>query len=46
MLPEAYSYPFADPFDSVIVATAQVIDFPLITKDNLIRESRLVDIYW
>ena len=46
MLSEAYSYPFADPFDSVIVATAQVMDFPLITKDDLIRESRLVDIYW
>jgi PIN domain nuclease of toxin-antitoxin system len=40
------SYPFADPFDSVITATARVMDLPLITKDQQISDSQLVDIYW
>ena len=43
---EAYSYPFADPFDSVIAATAKVMDLPLITRDAEIADSRRVDIYW
>lgn len=43
---EAYAYPFSDPFDSVITATASVMDLPLITKDETISDSRLVDIYW
>lgn len=46
VLSEAYSYPFADPFDSVITATAQVLELPLITKDTAISDSRLVEIYW
>jgi PIN domain nuclease of toxin-antitoxin system len=46
VLSKAYSYPFTDPFDSVITATAQVLDLPLITKDTAISDSRLVEIYW
>ena len=46
VLSEAYSYPFSDPFDSVITATAQVLELPLITKDTDISDSRLVEIYW
>ena len=46
VLSEAYSYPFADPFDSVITATAQVMAVPLITKDRVISDSGLVEIYW
>ncbi len=43
---EAYYYPFPDPFDGVIAATAKVMDLPLITKDWEIGESRLVEVYW
>jgi PIN domain nuclease of toxin-antitoxin system len=43
---EAYYYPFPDPFDGVIAATAKVMDLPLITKDWEISESQLVEIYW
>lgn len=43
---EAYSYPFSDPFDGVITATAKVMDLALITKDRDISDSRLVDIHW
>lgn len=43
---EAYTYPFADPFDAVIAATAKVMDLALITKDQDITDSRLVDIQW
>lgn len=43
---EAYYYPFQDPFDGVITATAKVMDLPLITKDVEIGESRLVEIHW
>jgi PIN domain nuclease of toxin-antitoxin system len=43
---EAYSYPFPDPFDGVIAATAKVMDLPLITKDVEISESGLVEVYW
>ncbi len=46
VMTEAYYYPFADPFDSVITATAKVMDLSLITKDEAIGQSRLVDIYW
>jgi len=46
MATEAYSYPFSDPFDSVIAATAKVMDLPLITKDSDITDSALVEIYW
>jgi PIN domain nuclease of toxin-antitoxin system len=43
---EAYIYPFSDPFDGVITATAKVMDLALITKDRDISDSRLVDIHW
>ena len=43
---EAYSYPFSDPFDGVITATAKVMDLALITRDQDITDSRLVDIHW
>lgn len=46
MATEAYFYPFSDPFDSVIAATAKVMDLPLITRDTDITESELVEIYW
>lgn len=46
MATEAYSYPFSDPFDSVIAATAKVMDLPLITKDTEITDSELMEIYW
>jgi PIN domain nuclease of toxin-antitoxin system len=46
MLAEAYYYPFPDPFDSMITATAKVMDLPLITNDAEINASRLADVYW
>ncbi len=35
-----------DPFDEMITAFASSMDLPLITKDNAITESGLVEIYW
>jgi PIN domain nuclease of toxin-antitoxin system len=35
-----------DPFDEVIVATALMLDLPLITKDVAITESQLVEVIW
>lgn len=46
ILAEAYYYPFPDPFDSVITATAKVMHLPLLTKDAAINASQLVDVYW
>ena len=46
MLAEAYYYPFPDPFDSVITATAKVMDLPLMINDAEINASQLADIYW
>ena len=46
MLAEAYYYPFPDPFDSVITATAKVMDLPLMTNDAEINASQLADVYW
>jgi PIN domain nuclease of toxin-antitoxin system len=46
MLAEAYYYPFPDPFDSVITATAKVMDLPLLTNDAEIHASQLADAYW
>jgi PIN domain nuclease of toxin-antitoxin system len=43
---EAFYYPFPDPFDGVITATAKVMDLPLITKDGEIGESGLVEVFW
>ena len=46
MLTEAHYYPFPDPFDSVITATAKVMDLPLMTNDAEINASQLADVYW
>ena len=46
MLAEAYYYPFPDPFDSVITATAKVMDLPLMTNDAEINASQLTEVYW
>lgn len=35
-----------DPFDGAIVATAKIMDLPLITKDEAIRSANIVDIEW
>jgi PIN domain nuclease of toxin-antitoxin system len=35
-----------DPFDALIVATAQVIGLPLVTRDGPIRESGAVRVLW
>lgn len=35
-----------DPFDVAIVATARIKDLPLITKDDDITSSQVVDIVW
>ncbi len=35
-----------DPFDALIVATAQVIRLPLVTRDTEIRASGLVRVIW
>ena len=36
----------ADPWDRFIVATAKVLDVPLVTRDQAIRESGLVPTIW
>ena len=36
----------ADPFDRIIVAAARAIERPLITADEDIRQSGLVDVVW
>lgn len=47
IISEAVGYNFnTDPFDSVIVATAKQLELPLITKDNPIINSNLVEIFW
>lgn len=35
-----------DPLDRAIVATAKLMDLPLITKDEMIVSAKLVDIAW
>jgi PIN domain nuclease of toxin-antitoxin system len=47
VIAEAHGLAFSgDPFDRAIVATARLIDAPLITEDRIITESGLVDIAW
>lgn len=47
IIAEAYGYRFTrDVFDAAIVATAKLKDVPLITKDQTITDSRVVDIWW
>ena len=43
---EARYLPFADPMDCLITGTALRLDHPLITKDQAIIDSRLVDTIW
>jgi PIN domain nuclease of toxin-antitoxin system len=35
-----------DPFDALIVATAQIVGLPLVTRDGPIRESGRVAVVW
>jgi PIN domain nuclease of toxin-antitoxin system len=35
-----------DPFDALIVATAQIVGLPLVTRDGPIRESGRVAVLW
>ncbi len=47
IIAESRNYGFNDDiFDAAIVATAKLKDVPLITRDNAIINSGLVDIYW
>ncbi len=43
---EARKLPFADPVDCLIVGTALRLQLPLITKDQAIVESGLVEAVW
>jgi PIN domain nuclease of toxin-antitoxin system len=43
---EARHLPFDDPFDCLIVGTALRLDYPLITKDKAIVDSKLVETVW
>lgn len=36
----------SDPWDRFIVATAQVLDSPLVTRDEAIQKARLVETVW
>ena len=38
--------PNDDPFDALICAAARSLDLPLLTRDEAIRESRLVRVIW
>jgi PIN domain nuclease of toxin-antitoxin system len=47
IITESRDYGFNDDiFDAAIVATAKLKDVPLITRDNAITNSGLVEIYW
>jgi PIN domain nuclease of toxin-antitoxin system len=47
IIAEARHYEFnRDVFDAAIVATARLKDVPLITRDEAITNSKLVDIWW
>lgn len=43
---EARNLPFKDPFDSLIVGTAIRLGYPLITRDQAIVDSGLVETVW
>jgi len=36
----------ADPFDAVVVATAELKDLPLITSDQQILDAKIVEVVW
>ncbi len=47
VIAEAHRLTFhGDPFDRAIVATAKVMDLPLITRDQTIVDANLIDIVW
>ena len=47
IIAEAHRLTFhGDPFDRTIVATARTMDLPLITRDQIIVDSNLVEIIW
>jgi PIN domain nuclease of toxin-antitoxin system len=47
VIAEAHRLRFqGDPFDRTIVATAKIMELPLITRDAVIVDSNLVDIAW
>jgi PIN domain nuclease of toxin-antitoxin system len=46
VLAEAYYYPFPDPFDSVIMATAKVMDLPLRPAMRKSTPHSWLDVYW
>ena len=47
IIKESFYFTFnSDPFDHAIVATARIKDLPLITKDQAITDSRIVDVEW
>jgi PIN domain nuclease of toxin-antitoxin system len=47
VIAEAHRLTFSgDPFDRTIVATAKLMDLPLITKDEAIIKAELVEIAW
>jgi PIN domain nuclease of toxin-antitoxin system len=35
-----------DPFDKAIVATALLLDMPLVTADGIIHDTRPCDLFW
>jgi len=35
-----------DPFDLLIVAIAEIMDLPLITKDSIITDANIVEVVW
>jgi PIN domain nuclease of toxin-antitoxin system len=47
VIAEAHRLTFhGDPFDRTIVATAKLMDLPLLTKDQKIVDANVVDIVW
>lgn len=44
---QAHSFNFHnDIFDLLIVATAKIMDLPLITKDSIITDANVIDVIW
>ena len=43
---EARRLPFADPYDCLIAGTAIRLNMPLITRDHVIVDSKLVETVW
>jgi PIN domain nuclease of toxin-antitoxin system len=47
VIAEAHRCTFhGDPFDRTIVATAKLMDLPLLTRDQTIVDANLVDVVW